>query len=243
MVEPMFRADFSVGPLKSFTLTGSEGKHASNVRRMRVGEAIQLSNGLGGRIRGEVSAVRQGELDIAVASCTQDPQAELRITLVQALAKGDRDELSVQAATELGISRVIPWQAEHSISRWEGAKIAKSVARWQTIVSEAAKQSMRSFEPEVANPLTTKELIAEKSLTGRRLVLDPTASVGLASLGSLNGDLVLVVGPEGGISALELEAFEGAGFERVHLGAGILRTSTAGVAAIAAINSLSGVWQ
>jgi 16S rRNA (uracil1498-N3)-methyltransferase len=243
MVEPMFRAEFSVGPISDFTLGGSEGKHASSVRRMRVGEPIQLSNGLGGRIRGLVSAVRPGELDIKVTSCTQDELPSLRVTLVQALAKGDRDELAVQAATELGITRVVPWQAEHSISRWEGAKIAKSVQRWQTIVSEAAKQSMRTFEPIVENPVSSKELAAEFFTQGRRFVLDPTAKVGFGQVGSLTGDIALVVGPEGGISEAELELFEEAGFERVHLGEGILRTSTAGIAAISAIYALSGFWQ
>ncbi len=243
MVEPMFRADFSVAPISRFTLAGSEGKHAANVRRLRVGESIQLSNGLGGRIRGTVGAVRQGEIDIDVTSCTQDAEPTLVFTLVQALAKGDRDELAIQAATELGITKVIPWQAENSISRWEGPKIAKSVQRWQTIVSEAAKQSMRSFEPKVANPVSIKELVADPSLTGRRFVLDPTASVGLASVGSLEGNVTLVVGPEGGISVPELVTLDAAGFERVHLGNGILRTSTAGVAAISAILALSGFWK
>ena len=238
----MFRAEFSVAPIDSFTLAGPEGKHAASVRRMRVGEAIQLSNGLGGRIRGKISAVRQGEVDIEVASCSQDLAPKLQLTLVQALAKGDRDELAVQAATELGISRVIPWQAEHSISRWEGAKIANSVQRWQAIVAEAAKQSMQTFEPKVSNPLSTKQLIGDASLTGRRFVLDPTASAGLASVGSLVGEVSLVVGPEGGISGSELHDFEAAGFERVHLGSSILRTSTAGVAAVAAICALSGIW-
>ena len=228
--------------MTTFTLGGSEGKHAASVRRLRVGEAIQISNGCGGRIRGQVSAVRQSELDVAVTSCSQDNAEKIQITLVQALAKGDRDELAIQATTELGISRVIPWQAEYSISRWEGAKVAKSVDRWQSIVSEAAKQSLRSFEPLVANPVTVKDLVADKSLVGKKLVLDPTARQGLASIESFGDSVMLLVGPEGGISSNELNLSETAGFERVTIGTGILRTSTAGVAAISAILALSGNW-
>lgn len=246
MVEPLFRSEFATPPAAGLavTLGGSEGKHAVNVRRMRVGEGIQLSDGKGLRVRGQVSALGNSSLTISVESVVQESVPEVGLTIIQALAKGDRDELSIQAATELGCWGVVPWQAERSISKWEGAKIAKSVDRWQTIVSEAAKQSLRAFEPVVAQPIGSKQLVASVKDYDLVLVLDPTASKGLGSLAldATQKSVAIVVGPEGGISDHELEALEDAGAVRVHLGEPILRTSTAGVAAIAVIQSKLGLW-
>ena len=246
MVEPLFRSEFATPPAAGLavTLGGSEGKHAVNVRRMRVGEGIQLSDGKGLRVRGQVSALGNSSLTINVESVVQESVPEVGLTIIQALAKGDRDELSIQAATELGCWGVVPWQAERSISKWEGAKIAKSVDRWQTIVSEAAKQSLRAFEPVVAQPIGSKQLVASVKDYDLVLVLDPTASKGLGSLAldATQKSVAIVVGPEGGISDHELEALEDAGAVRVHLGEPILRTSTAGVAAIAVIQSKLGLW-
>jgi 16S rRNA (uracil1498-N3)-methyltransferase len=246
MVEPLFRTEFATPPAAGLavTLGGSEGKHAVNVRRMRVGEGIQLSNGKGLRVRGQVSALGNSSLTVSVESVEQEAQPLVGLTIIQALAKGDRDELSIQAATELGCWAVVPWQAERSISKWEGAKISKSVDRWQTIVSEAAKQSLRVFEPRVAQPLGSKQLVASVKEYDLVLVLDPTADKGLGSLALdlSHKSVAIVVGPEGGISDHELEALEDSGAVRVHLGAPILRTSTAGVAAIAVIQAKLGLW-
>jgi 16S rRNA (uracil1498-N3)-methyltransferase len=246
MVEPLFRTEFATPPAAGLavTLGGSEGKHAVNVRRMRVGEGIQLSDGKGLRVRGQVSSLGNSSLTVSVESVEQEAQPLVGLTIIQALAKGDRDELSIQAATELGCWAVVPWQAERSISKWEGAKIAKSVDRWQTIVSEAAKQSLRVFEPQVAKPLGSKQLVSSVKGYDLVLVLDPTAQKGLGSLAldQSHNSVAIVVGPEGGISDHELEALEEAGAVRVHLGAPILRTSTAGVAAIAVIQAKLGLW-
>ena len=246
MVEPLFRSEFATPPAVGLavTLGGSEGKHAVNVRRMRVGEGIQLSDGKGLRVRGQVSALGNSSLTVSIDSVEQEPRPAVGLTIIQALAKGDRDELSIQAATELGCWAVVPWQAERSISKWEGAKIAKSVERWQTIVSEAAKQSLRVFEPLVAQPVGSKQLVASVREYDLVIVLDPTAPTGLGSL-QLTPDqksVAIVVGPEGGISDHELEALEDAGAVRAHLGEPILRTSTAGVAAIAVIQAKLGLW-
>lgn len=246
MVEPLFRTEFAVAPAVGLavTLGGSEGKHAVNVRRMRVGEGIQLSDGKGLRVRGTVSALGNSSLTVNVDSVSQEPKPEVGLTIIQALAKGDRDELAIQAATELGCWGVVPWQADRSISKWEGPKVAKSVDRWQTIVAEAAKQSLRVFEPQVAQPVTSKQLVAAVSSYDLVLVLDPTAEQGLGSysIEATNKSVAIVVGPEGGISEHELEALETAGAKRVNLGEPILRTSTAGVAAIAVIQAKLGLW-
>ena len=246
MVEPLFRTEFSTPPAAGLavTLGGSEGKHAVNVRRMRVGEGIQLSDGRGLRVRGKVASLGNSSLSVSVDSVTQEANPTVCLTIIQALAKGDRDELSIQAATELGCWGVIPWQADRSISKWEGPKIAKCVDRWQTIVSEAAKQSLRVFEPHVAQPINSKQLVSAVADFDLVLVLDPTAEIGLGSLQFAPDvkNVAIVVGPEGGISDHELESLEAAGARRFHLGEPILRTSTAGVAAISVIQAKLGLW-
>ena len=155
MVEPMFTRNFDqpvqVGSVVD--LTGPEAKHAVSVRRMRVGEAIQLTDKAGLRVRGLVDSIVGNNLHVRVSSVEQEPTPQIQITLIQALAKGDRDELAVQAATELGVVGVIPWEADRSVSRWIGIKEAKGVERWQSIVTEAAKQSLSSWHPVVQSPI------------------------------------------------------------------------------------------
>jgi len=245
VVEPMFHRVFDE-PVVAGTiieLSGAEAKHAVSVKRMRVGEAIQLTDGAGLRVRGAIDSIAGNKLAIRVSEVLHEPAAQLQLTLVQALAKGDRDELAIQAATELGVFEVTPWQADRSISRWLGLKEDKGVERWQTIVSEAAKQSLRSWVPVVASAIESngfETLFASFDLV---LVLDPTAEQGIASIDlPSSGRVALVVGPEGGISDEELAQATALGGVRVHLGAPILRTSTAGVAAISAIFALSGQW-
>ena len=242
MVEPLFRFDGKPVAGSEITLDGPEGHHAASVRRMRAGEAIQLTNGVDTHSRGLVVAVAPKSLTILIDSVEAIAQPKLSFGLVQALAKGDRDELAIQAATELGATTITPWQAERSISRWDAAKTAKNIERWSTITSEAAKQALRPLFPVVSEPVTSKQLAA--SANPNFLVLDPTAELSLADWNvPTEGHVELIVGPEGGISEHELALFEGAGAVRVHLGSGILRTSTAGMAALAFLAGRSGLWR
>lgn len=245
MVEPMFTRVFEspveVGAV--IDLTGPEAKHAVAVRRMRTGEAIQLTNKTGLRVRGSVESIIGNTLHVRVESVEQEQIPQFQLTLVQALAKGDRDELAIQAATELGVMAVIPWEADRSVSRWIGIKEAKGVERWQSIVTEAAKQSLSVWHPKVDAPIKSVQVAQLVDAYDAVLVLDPTAEKGIGSTNlPSSGTVAFVVGPEGGISDLELEALEKAGAVRVNLGAPILRTSTAGVAAISAILALTGRW-
>lgn len=242
MVEPVFFKQFDRSPAvgNRLVLDGEEGKHAASVRRMRVGESIALTNGEGLRVRGSVESVEAKTLTVSVSEVIEEPKPELQIVLIQALAKGDRDELAIQAATELGAMTVVPWQAERSISRWDESKSIKGQARWQAICDEAAKQSLRAWFPRVELPATTKQLVAGVQAFDRLLILDPTASQGISSLGKVSGTIAIVVGPEGGIDPQELAMFDAAGATRVRLGDSILRTSTAGVVAIAALQAASG---
>lgn len=243
MVEPLFRFDGEAFVGQELILDGPEGHHAASVRRMRVGEAIQLTDGKANHLRGVVAEVAPKSLVIKVTEASRVEQPALSFGLVQALAKGDRDELAIQAATELGVVSVTPWQAERSISRWDSAKAAKGVARWQQITDEAAKQALRPLFPVVQPPKTSKEVAALAS-EATLVVLDPTAESALIDLPLPEvGRIEIVVGPEGGISEQELQMLDQAGAKRVHMGSGILRTSTAGVAAIAYLAGRQGLWR
>jgi len=237
MVEPLFyKEDLQAAVGSVVTLSGPEAKHAVSVRRMQLGEAVQLTNGLGLRVKGTVSATSSSSLELKVSEVISESKPDLEITLVQALAKGDRDELAIQAATELGVFSVIPWQAARSISRWDSVKEVKARARWQQIVNEAGKQSLRAFWPEVRPSVSTADLVKVLGEFDLVLVLDVTGSQFLSALElPKQGSIAIVVGPEGGIAADELEVLAGAGALLVSLGANMLRTSTAGPAVIAAL--------
>lgn len=223
------------------SLTGAEAKHAATVNRTRPGESVLIGNGRGLVASGEVLVATNAELTIDVEAVSRVERSSPAITLVQALAKGDRDELAVQAATELGVDAVVPWAASRSVSRWEGAKVSKGRERWASIVREAAKQSIRAWTPEVRELATTKQ-VAALTAGARVLVLEPDAETPLTGIAPDGRDLVLVVGPEGGIAPQELEAFRAARAELVRLGETVLRTSTAGPAALAVLNATLGRW-
>ncbi|PCE14068.1 16S rRNA methyltransferase [Microbacterium sp. SZ1] len=232
-------SDAEVGDLVA--LTGAEAKHAAVVRRLRVGEHVTVGDGRGAWLSGEAEQVSPSLVEVRVSARRVSEAPSPRLILVQALAKGDRDELAVQAACELGVDEIVPWQASRSVSRWEGPKAAKGRERWATIVREAAKQAHRAWVPEVTPPVTTRDLVG-RGATQRVVLLDPSASTRLSALEPDGRDLVLVVGPEGGISGDEITALEAAGAERALLGDTVLRTSTAGPAAIAVLSVALGRW-
>lgn len=235
------------------SLDGAEGRHAVTVSRVRVGERLRLSDGRGTVVAGAVASVGKDALVLTVESVDVDPAPRPSLTLVQALAKGGRDEMAVQAATEIGVDRVVPWAAARSVSRWDGAKVEKGRARWAAIAQEAAKQAVRSRVPEVVGPVTTAQLAGGAGTSpvdgggvGRRtlVLLEPTATVRLATWDPPTDadEIALVVGPEGGIDPSELDRLEAAGAVRVRLGDTVLRTSTAGPAALAVLQSRLGRW-
>ncbi|WP_165064449.1 16S rRNA (uracil(1498)-N(3))-methyltransferase [Marisediminicola senii] len=223
------------------TIAGPEARHAVTVSRVTVGDPIVVGNGSGLVVGGTVTATEPQQLTLTATSVDEVAPASPAVFLAQALAKGDRDESAVQAATELGVDGVIPWAAQRSIVKWEGPKLRKGHDRWSAIVREASKQSLRPWLPDVAPLVSTKQLaaLAEHS---RMLVLDPAASNPLSAVMADGRDIVLVVGPEGGISSGEIDVLVGRGAEVVRLGDTVLRTSTAGPAALAVLNVALSRW-
>lgn len=245
MVEPLFISPIATDtkPGSKIKIAGAEAKHASSVRRLQVGEAIAVSDGQGKKARGIVSQVSKDFLELEVQSLEIIERPKPQLILIQALAKGDRDEMAVQACTELGIQTVIPWQSERSVSIWKPEKMEKHRQRWQSIATEAAKQSLRPFIPDVDQVLDSQGLSERIKAFDLTLVLDPTSKTALPTVPvSGHQSIAIVVGPEGGISQSELELFTAAGSSLVGLGSGILRTSTAGVAVVSYLQATLGNW-
>ena len=232
----------SAQPGDAVTLSGAEAHHAAAVRRVRVGEEVTVGDGRGAWLSGRCEAVSPREVVVRIRAREDVPEPRPRIILAQALAKGDRDELAVQAATELGVDEIVPWQAARSVSRWDAGKAEKGRARWASIVREAAKQAHRAWIPHVA-PLETTTSLAGRAGGSRVIVLEPTAELRITGLGlDAARDLVLVVGPEGGIAPEELDVLQRAGATAARLGGTVLRTSTAGPAALAVVSAALHRW-
>lgn len=240
MTAALFLAEFDdATPGQVIVVTGDEARHAGAVKRIEPGEEVLLGNGRGLGARGVAEAVTKTQLRVRVEEVLEEPARRIRATAVQALAKGDRSELAVQMLTELGVCRIVAWQADRSIVRWQGERGDKALAKWQSTARESAKQSRRFSVPEVT-AATSRQLPA--ALAGHDLVLvlhedaeDHLADVSLPETGSV----AVVIGPEGGITDGELEALLGAGAKAVRISDQVLRTSTAGAVALAQLEVLA----
>ncbi|SFQ00280.1 16S rRNA (uracil1498-N3)-methyltransferase [Amycolatopsis arida] len=228
-------------------LDGDEARHAATVRRLRAGEPLVLTDGAGGLAHCTVESVRPGrhpELQLRIHRRERVPPPALRVTVAQALAKGDRGELAVELATEAGADAVLPWRAARSVARWdEGPRGAKALARWRATAMAAAKQARRAWVPEVGDPVDTRDLADRVRAATRALVLDAAAPRPLADLDLPDtGELLLVVGPEGGVTPDELATLTAAGAVPTRLGPTVLRTSTAAAVALGALGVLTPRW-
>ena len=219
-------------------LDGPEGRHAATVRRLRTGEPVDLVDGVGTRATCEVVSTTRDTVTLDVVRRTTEPAPSPRITLAQALAKGDRGELAVELATEVGVDEVLPWTAARCVQQWHGERGQKSLEKWRSTAREAAKQSRRAWWPVVLEAGGIADVAA---LAGTVLVLHEAATTRLSDV-ELPGDVVLVVGPEGGLTGDELDVLEAAGAQVVRLGRTVLRTSTAGAAAAAVVSARTGRW-
>ncbi|KOV80215.1 16S rRNA methyltransferase [Nocardia sp. NRRL S-836] len=229
---------------ESFVLDGPEGRHAATVKRLRVDEELVLSDGSGTQVRCVVVAVERDALSLRVAERWTEPEPSPRVVLAQALVKGDRGELAVELATEAGVDEVVPWRAARCVAKWEdGPRGDKALGRWRSTVREAAKQARRARVPSVDHPVTTAQLAQRVSSAALTLVLHESAAERLSDVPlPETGDVLLVVGPEGGISPDELDALRSSGARVVRLGPTVLRASTAGAVALGAIGVLTARW-
>ena len=224
-------------------LSGPEGRHAATVRRLAAGQRVDLTDGAGTVAECVVTAARAAALELAVRARRTDPAPQPAVLVAQAIPKGDRGQLAVEMLTEAGVDGVVAWQAERCVSRWQGDRGERSLGRWQATAREAAKQSRRSRIPAVSGPVSTAALARLAAAAALAVVLDPSGGDSLASLALPDaGDILLAVGPEGGISPAETAALAGAGAVPAHLGPTVLRTSTAGVVAVSVLVSRSGRW-
>jgi 16S rRNA (uracil1498-N3)-methyltransferase len=244
---PVFLAA-SVPVSGSAVLDGEEARHAATVRRLRAGERLVLSDGAGTMARCVVDAVQPGRdalLTLTVEESWTEAPPALRVHLAQALAKGDRGELAVELATEAGVDAIVPWRAARSVAKWDdGPRGDKALARWRATARAAAKQARRAHVPDITEPATTSELAGLATTMSLTIVLESDVPDRLTDLAIPDtGDILLVVGPEGGITDDELRTLCEAGARAVRLGTTVLRTSTAAAVALGALGALTTRWR
>jgi 16S rRNA (uracil1498-N3)-methyltransferase len=224
-------------------LDGDEGHHAAVVRRIRIGELIELTDGAGHLARCVVSDAGKAGLRCQVRSRLDVPPPMPRVTVVQALPKGDRGELAVELMTEVGVDTIVPWAASRCITQWKGERGAKALRRWRSTAREAAKQSRRAWFPDVTELATTAGVVELIRPAAMPLILHEGAGGGVSELAPPPaGDVVLVVGPEGGITDDEIDTFSAVGAVAVRCGPTVLRTSTAGAVAAGVLLSRTARW-
>jgi 16S rRNA (uracil1498-N3)-methyltransferase len=234
-------------------LDGPEGRHAATVKRLRPGETVQLADGRGGLLWAVVAAAGRDTVELTVTGRTQLDPPTPRVLVAQALVKGDRGELAVELATEAGVDGILPWRAARCVARWEeGPRGDKALARWRSTAREAAKQARRAWHPVVEEPVTTAALARRVTDVDMALVLHESATDRLTDLGAelsglsgLSGaaaEVLLVVGPEGGVTDEEVAALTAAGARPVRLGPEVLRASTAAAVGLGALGVLTGRW-
>jgi 16S rRNA (uracil1498-N3)-methyltransferase len=240
---PVFLAGAGELAADRVLLTGPEGRHAADVRRLGAGERVDLTDGTGLLAECVVTRAQRGQLELAVLGRRMLPVPQPAVVAVQAIPKGDRGPLAVELLTEVGADVIVPWAAQRCVARWQGERGERALARWRSTAREAAKQARRSRIPEVSAPAGLDEVVARCAAAACAVLLDPGAPAALADLplpGS--GDVVLIAGPEGGVSPGEAAALVAAGAAAAHLGPTVLRASTAAAVAAAVVLSRSARW-
>ncbi|MFC6881131.1 MULTISPECIES: 16S rRNA (uracil(1498)-N(3))-methyltransferase [Actinomadura] len=243
MSPPVFLADGALLSGDRVVLDGPEGRHAATVRRLRPGERVDLTDGAGLLAECVVAEADRASLTLDVLTRRTEPPPEPRLVVVQALPKGERGELAVETMTEVGVDAIVPWSAARCVTQWRPERREKALARWRNASREAAKQARRSRLPEVVDLASTEAVAERLAAASAALVLHEEADEPLSGVRPPEtGDVVLVVGPEGGITEDELDRFTAAGARPVRLGPTVLRTSTAGVAALSILQAATTRW-
>jgi 16S rRNA (uracil1498-N3)-methyltransferase len=229
------------------TVAGDEGFHAATVRRIRRGERVLLGDGAGQLAWCEVGDAARGGLSARVLDRWTVAPPTPQVTVVQAVPKSERSELAIELATEAGADAFVAWQADRCVARWDGARADKGLRRWRAVARSAARQSRRAHIPGVAGPVSTAELarrVTDDVAAGASVVVlhEPATEPLAKYVGDEVDSVVLVVGPEGGITDDELASLTAAGAAAVRLGPTVLRTSTAAAVAIGALGVLTRRW-
>jgi 16S rRNA (uracil1498-N3)-methyltransferase len=227
----------------SVVLEGGEARHSAVVRRVRRGERVVVTDGLGRAVSGVVETVTRERVVVSVEQRHEQPASSPSLTVVQAIPKGDRAELAVELMTEVGVDVVVPFAAARCVVRWESQRSRRGVARWQAAAREAGKQSRRWRFPDVTAPADLPDVARRVARSELALLLHPSAQQPLAEVSlPVSGEILLVVGPEGGLADEEVAVLTAAGALGVRLGPTVLRSSTAGAAAAAVILSRTTRW-
>lgn len=214
--------------------------HLLRVLRLQEGDVCVLFNGDGHDYDVRITAIGKRESRAQVLSARRvDNESPLRITLLQGIARGEKMDWILQKATELGMARMLPVSSDRSEVKLDAQRADKRLAHWHGIVVSACEQSGRAVVPDVAAPQALAQAAALR--TGRGFILDPFAEASLATLQGVRlRECTIAIGPEGGWSPRDREYLLAAGFEGLRLGPRVLRTETAGIAAIAALQALCG---
>jgi len=226
---------------------GDEGFHAASVRRLRPGEELVLSDGAGALADCVVQSADKRSLTARVLAFRTVPLPRPPVTVVQAIPKSERSELAIELATEAGADEFVAWQAQRCVARWDGDRAANGLRRWRAVARSAARQSRRAWIPDVSGPMSTEALcsyLTQQIGAGAVvLVLHESADVLITeeTVAQANS-VILLVGPEGGISDPEITALMNAGAVTVRLGPTVLRTSTAAAVALGALGVLTPRW-
>lgn len=225
-------------------VSGAEGRHAVTVRRLSMGETVCLVDGSGRRAFATVAGTPgRDTLDALVTAVVDEAEPDPRIVVVQALPKGERGELAVEVLTEVGVDAIVPWAAATCVTVWKGDRAERGHRRWSDAASAAAKQARRARFPMVEPLAGTGEIVDRIRAAALAVVLHEDAPLAIGSLDlPATGEVVIVVGPEGGITEQERAAFRDAGGVEARLGPSVLRTSSAGLAAVAALCAGSPRW-
>jgi 16S rRNA (uracil1498-N3)-methyltransferase len=233
--------DLPLSPGKRIDLPEDAANHLVRVLRMQAGDGCVLFNGDGKDYAATLLAANKRGVEAEIGAATSiDNESPLRIALVQGIARGEKMDWILQKATELGVASVLPVQSDRSEVKLEGERATKRLAHWRSVVVSACEQSGRARIPDVAAAQPLDALLRGALPSTRRFLLDPEADKAIATMEALEGDCVLAVGPEGGWSPRDRKALQAAGFEGLRLGPRVLRTETAGIAAIAALQARFG---
>ncbi len=234
---------FFVDQLSSGTtqeLGGDEGHHAVAVMRLGIGEQIKIADGAGNWVSGTITEVNKKSLKIDVAQRGSAQAGKPELIVVQAVTKSDRTKEMLELLTVGGADQIIPWQAERCISKWQ----KDSAQKWESAIKEAAKQSRRVKLPVLGDEVTTNQLIKLFQPADKVVILHESASIGISQLNLSNefARIIIIIGPEGGISDAEISQLEVAGAVTARMGELVLRSAHAGFAALSAIQSSIGRW-